>query len=118
MKEEMLQISGRSDLVTPRIIDGSLCFVIHSSAPKYKQFTLENPSRIVVDVEAGNGSARHETLDLGSGPVQRVRVGQPRRGILRVVLDLREPVSYVVTRDSNSLTVTIGAAQNASLKRH
>jgi hypothetical protein len=115
--EEMLQITGKSRLVTPEIVNGSLCFVVHTATARYKPFTLENPSRIVLDVDHQKGEAKSETIALGTGPVERVRVGQPRRGIFRVVLDLREPVSYTITRDANSLILTIGPAENARLKR-
>jgi hypothetical protein len=116
MSEGSLQVSGRSQFVRPEIVDGSLRFVVHvKGSAKFKDFTLENPSRIVLDIEDAKNNIRSETLALGAGPVERVRVGQPKRGVLRVVLDVREPTRYAVTRDPDSVILTIGPVENATL---
>jgi hypothetical protein len=116
MSEGSLQVSGRSQFVRPEIVDGSLRFVVHvKGSAKFKDFTLENPSRIVLDIEDAKNNIRSETLALGAGPVERVRVGQPKGGVLRVVLDVREPTRYAVTRDPDSVILTIGPVENATL---
>ena len=58
-----------------------------SGPVKYKLFTLENPDRLVLDVEHSRVT---EALDGGEleGAVQRVRTGLQGKDTLRVVLDL------------------------------
>lgn len=61
--------------------------VIETSAPAaYRAFALRNPPRLVVDV-------RGARLRLGDAPpggfVRRVRVGEPEKGVARIVFDVR-----------------------------
>ncbi|MFW1678475.1 N-acetylmuramoyl-L-alanine amidase [Pontibacter sp. JAM-7] len=58
---------------------------------EHKVFTLDNPDRIVLDVERASISADPKKLNLAKGPIQRVRSGQ-NGSTLRLVLDLRHKV--------------------------
>ncbi|MGB0956559.1 MAG: N-acetylmuramoyl-L-alanine amidase, partial [Panacagrimonas sp.] len=61
-------------------------------APTHQVFTLENPSRIVVDLPGvPRSGVRVANRATGVGPVQRVRSG-PRGDGIRVVLDMHEAV--------------------------
>lgn len=66
--------------------------VFDLSAPaSHSLFTLDNPSRVVIDVKGASLRAKLEQVDLKDGPVQRIRSGD-RQGDLRIVLDLAERV--------------------------
>lgn len=68
-----------------------------SAAPDYKVFTLDNPSRLVLDLKDGS-LARTFAPGPVTGMVSNVRTGRPEPGQLRVVLDLAagvQPRSYL-----------------------
>lgn len=58
----------------------------------YKLFTLENPHRVVVDLQASSVDIPLELDKEHAGVITGVRYGQPDDNILRVVLDLSEGV--------------------------
>jgi len=63
-----------------------------SSRADYKLFTLDNPDRVVIDLNSSKLQARlHNDLDFDhdhSGVIESVRHGFPDKNTLRVVLDL------------------------------
>lgn len=62
--------------------------VLDLSAPaRHQVFTLDNPTRIVVDLENARLVARNG-LPAGQGPVRSVRSGPQAGGTLRIVLDV------------------------------
>ncbi len=54
-------------------------------------FSLDNPSRVVIDLNGVTLKTSLDAVDLKGGPVQRIRSGD-RTGDLRIVLDLAEKV--------------------------
>jgi len=69
-----------------------------SRVPRHEVFTLENPHRIVIDLE-GTQLELPSSLPAGQGVVHKVRTGPRPNSGLRVVLDLREaqqPKSFTV----------------------
>jgi N-acetylmuramoyl-L-alanine amidase len=62
-----------------------------SGPSAHKVFTLNNPERIVMDVENAKLNADLSLLDLGKSPVERVRSGKNGK-TLRLVLDLKHAV--------------------------
>jgi len=62
---------------------------IDRSTP-YKLFTLENPHRVVVDLQGSSIDIPLELDDKHSGVIAGVRYGQPDENTLRVVFDLNE----------------------------
>jgi N-acetylmuramoyl-L-alanine amidase len=61
-----------------------------SDGTEYQVFTLESPHRVVIDL---HGSNLNGSLDFESeyaGVITNVRHGQPKKGTLRVVLDLQQ----------------------------
>ncbi len=73
--------------------------VLDLSAPaKYEVFAVENPDRIVIDLENAELSTRMR-LPAGQGPVKGVRSGPQENHGLRLVLDLDR------ARDMRSFTV-------------
>jgi hypothetical protein len=75
---------------------------------QYQDFTLTNPSRIVVDVIGARNAFGNRIMPVRAASVERVRVGVPRPGVVRVVLDTRGARTYHVTRDNASLVITTG----------
>lgn len=64
-----------------------------SEPAEYKLFTLQNPHRVVIDLQAAHLDSRfHPELE-HAGIISGVRHGQPESGILRIVLDLNESAS-------------------------
>ncbi len=74
--------------------------VLDLSGPvEHRVFTLDDPPRVVVDLERARLAATFDGLDLARGYVGRIRHGQRPGGDLRVVLDLRHdarPKSFLL----------------------
>ncbi|WP_437270360.1 N-acetylmuramoyl-L-alanine amidase [Stutzerimonas balearica] len=64
-----------------------------SGPVKHNVFTLEAPDRIVIDVTGASLKAQLSGLPLENTPVAALRAGQPDADTLRVVVDLKAPVS-------------------------
>ena len=62
-----------------------------SGPAKYRVFTLENPRRLVLDLEATRAGSRFQ-LPGANGVVVAVRTGHPSPDVLRVVFDLGSAV--------------------------
>jgi type II secretory pathway component GspD/PulD (secretin) len=73
----------------------------------FKDFALDNPSRIVVDLEGVRNQATHKPIVVGATGLQQVRVGRPMPGIVRIVFDLAAPVPYQIEREGTTLVVTV-----------
>ncbi|MCV6627953.1 MAG: N-acetylmuramoyl-L-alanine amidase [Cellvibrionaceae bacterium] len=59
---------------------------------QHKLFSLQNPERIVIDIEAAKNQFDLSSLDLSKTPIQRLRSGARNKKDLRVVLDLKQAV--------------------------
>ncbi len=57
----------------------------------YTLFTLDNPDRVVIDIQNTTQSARFDGLDFTASPIQTMRSGIRDGSGLRVVLDLNSP---------------------------
>lgn len=62
-----------------------------SKPASHKVFTLDNPNRIVLDIEKSKLTTKLEQLDLAKSPVIRIRSGMNGK-TLRLVLDLKKAV--------------------------
>lgn len=79
----------------------------------YKTFKLNNPLRLVVDMEGVANKVKQPTVELGDPLVKRVRVSlfkSTPSPITRVVLDMDELVDYRVVRQADGLKIVFGAA--------
>jgi type IV pilus assembly protein PilQ len=87
-------------------------------AMKYKAFRLNNPERLVIDVNGvKNGVAKPQVI-VNDAVVQKVRVGQFKTApemVTRVVLDLASKSNYKITEEGNSLRVAFGDAISAPI---
>jgi N-acetylmuramoyl-L-alanine amidase len=61
-----------------------------SGKSEYRVFTLQNPDRVVIDLDASAVKTRLELNEKHSGVISGVRHGKPDKDTLRVVLDLSE----------------------------
>lgn len=59
----------------------------------HKIFKLDNPQRLVIDIERGKFAASLSQLDFAETPVQKLRHGAKQGGALRIVLDLKKDVN-------------------------
>ncbi|MGA9771005.1 MAG: AMIN domain-containing protein, partial [Blastocatellia bacterium] len=84
-------------------------------AAQFKDFVLPNPWRVVVDITGVRSNVGNKTTTVGSGPVDRLRVGQPAPNVVRIVLDTKTKTPYTVEREGTALVITVGnhsAARN------
>ncbi len=73
-------------------------------------FTLEGPTRLVVDLGGANLSLRGAGYDgLVRGPIRNVRLAQYRPDTVRVVIDLDNAREYKVSRGADILRVALEA---------
>jgi outer membrane protein assembly factor BamB len=89
--------------------DGGLrVFVETDGEVKFQDFTLTDPSRIVIDILGVENKFGNKVILVDSGKIDRVRVGQPKPGVVRVVLDTNVNVGYSLTREGRSLVIDVG----------
>ena len=97
-------------------LDGSTRAVLTLSGPaKYRMFTLENPRRLVLDLDATQ-TADQFRLPGANGAVASVRTGRPTPDVLRVVFDLGATVSpqTAVSTDHDGSRLTVSMATGNS----
>lgn len=59
---------------------------------KYQLFTLQNPERLVIDLENTNSAQSLTLPTLSQTPIRNIRFGNQDQTTLRVVLDLKKPL--------------------------
>ena len=82
-----------------------------------RDFVLENPPRVVVDLPGVKNSVRRKVLAVKGGPVSRVRVSQFQSApdpVTRIVLDLVRPTPYSVRVDGERLSVVVAGAETGT----
>jgi type IV pilus secretin PilQ/predicted competence protein len=75
---------------------------------EFKDFTLTNPERIVIDVIGVKSDFGNKTMEIDSAGIERLRVGQPSARVVRIVLDSKQKVAYRVVREGASLVIEVG----------
>lgn len=63
-----------------------------SAAPNYKYFSLENPDRLVLDVNDSELVASLSSVELAGTPIKKLRGAKQADGRYRIVFDLRQKV--------------------------
>lgn len=63
-----------------------------SASANHKLFTLENPSRIVIDIHDTELKKDFGDVPIDDTPISKIRYGDRGNGTLRVVLDMKAPV--------------------------
>ena len=85
--------------------------VVTNGLAQFEDFTLNDPTRVVVDVIGIRNALQSRAIDTGTPSVRRVRVGQPRPGVARIALDVTGQVTYRVTREGASLVIAAGPSE-------
>ncbi len=92
--------------------------VMGDGAFEYETFYLDDPPRVVIDLQGVVDASPQASVEVASGPVDRVRMAQfqsyPER-VARVVIDLAEPAVPVIRGTSDGLEVAFGAAMPAAV---
>ncbi|HEY0160379.1 MAG TPA: type IV pilus secretin PilQ [Thermoanaerobaculia bacterium] len=77
---------------------------------RYKAFRLENPSRLVIDLEGVKNTASKTAVTVDDDVVQRVRVAQFQPNVARVVVDLARKAEYDIVTVGEEVRVAFGGA--------
>jgi type IV pilus assembly protein PilQ len=72
---------------------------------KYKAFRLENPSRLVIDLDGVKSSVAKNNVAVNDDVVKRVRVAQFQPTVARVVVDLAHEAEYEILATGDALRV-------------
>ncbi|HYK03030.1 MAG TPA: type IV pilus secretin PilQ [Thermoanaerobaculia bacterium] len=83
---------------------------------EYKAFRLENPSRLVIDLEGVKNSAVRNAVTVDDDVVKRVRVAQFQPTVARVVVDLASKAEYDIAAVGEEVRIAFGPSARASLQ--
>jgi len=75
---------------------------------EYREFTMEGPSRLVVDlIGAQHALPRDNFLDINRGGVRSIRTSQYSEEIVRVVVELDAVVGYQILQGDQNISVVL-----------
>ena len=94
--------------VSPATAGADIVLSLDSSVT-LKHFTLENPSRIVVDLGGANLAMRSNYDGKARGPVRNLRLSQFRADTVRLVIDLDGSHGYTVVREGGQVRIALSA---------
>jgi type IV pilus assembly protein PilQ len=83
------------------------------SSVTVRHFTLDNPSRVVVDLGGANLVIKPNYDGKKRGPVRNVRLAQFRADTVRLVIDLDAQHTYTVVRDGGQVRIVLSAPVTA-----
>jgi type IV pilus assembly protein PilQ len=102
--------------VRSEVFEGAVRIVVDTDGTaQYKNFSLESPYRIVVDITGVRSQVGNKTISVGAASVDKVRVGQPSANVVRIVVDAKSRMPYRVEREGAALIISVG---NLSLANH
>jgi hypothetical protein len=90
----------------------TIVYVTTSGTPVYQAIHLSDPERVVLDFQRAR-LAIPATTPSSYGPVFRIRAGQFKPDVVRVVIDLQEIFPYSINLEENTVKVEFGAAESA-----
>jgi type IV pilus secretin PilQ/predicted competence protein len=100
--------------VTRDDVPDRLAFTVKADGRlEYRDFTLPNPDRVVVDFANVQARAGMRSMDVGEDPVRKVRLGQfsaasPK--VARLVVDLTKPTPYRIIDGKDGIRLVFGDA--------
>jgi type IV pilus assembly protein PilQ len=106
--EEVRVASAHGELTVSLLGDGAL---------QARDFTLENPPRIVVDLPGVKNEVRKRVIPASGGQVSRIRISQFQTTpqlVTRVVIDLARPTPHAVQADGERVAIVVGRAGEPS----
>ena len=80
----------------------------------YSAFKLENPARVVIDLPGIKNKLTKNSIDVGDSLVKRVRGGQFKSDVARVVIELSQTTNFNIAKSGDRLHVTFGEAAKAA----
>ncbi len=83
-------------------------------ALKYKAFRLDNPSRLVIDIDGVKNAAAKNNVPVNDDVVKGVRVAQFQPTVARVVVDLTRRSEWHIENAGDMLRVTFGSPAASS----
>ncbi|HJQ36851.1 MAG TPA: type IV pilus secretin PilQ, partial [Thermoanaerobaculia bacterium] len=83
-------------------------------ALKYKAFRLEQPSRLVIDLDGVKNVSKKSAVAVDDELVKRVRVAQFQPTVARVVIDLAHKSEYTINQNGDELLVAFNGVARAS----
>lgn len=94
--------------ITTQLADG--VFHIHIVGDKtgaaFSDFTLDNPSRIVLDITGAQLQTAQTLLAIGQENISQVRLGERESGV-RVVIDVTQNAGYSVWQEGTDLYIDV-----------
>jgi type IV pilus assembly protein PilQ len=108
LEEVQVHVGHEGEVRVSLLGDGSL---------RSRDFLLENPPRLVIDLPGVKNQVRRRVVPVQSGLVSRVRVSQFQSApepVTRVVLDLARPVAHSLRPEGERLTVLVAAEKAAA----
>ncbi|MFL6214659.1 MAG: AMIN domain-containing protein [Blastocatellia bacterium] len=107
--DAMLNKATVVQAVSAQAVNGGVRVTIKTDgAAAYHDFTLTNPSRIVIDITGVRWAGVSQSLGQSIGPVEHVRIGEPQAGTVRIVLDMKSLAGYRISRNGSLIILTIG----------
>ena len=85
---------------------------------KYKAFRLDNPARLVIDLDGVKNTAAKNNVDVEDDVVKRVRVAQFQPTVARVVVDLAHKSEWRIQPAGDTLRVTFPATAGEQVSEH
>ena len=76
----------------------------------YSAFKLENPARVVIDLPGITNKLKKNNVEVGDSLVKRVRGGQFKVDVARVVIELSQATNFNIAKSGDRLHVTFGEA--------
>ena len=98
--------------LTLEIRDEETSVIVEADGPlTYKSYTMDKPSRVVVDFERARLSRWEDTVEVGQGLLRRIRSSQFSRTTVRMVLDLSRPSPYWIEPQAQGVIIHLGTAR-------
>jgi type IV pilus secretin PilQ/predicted competence protein len=82
---------------------------LKTSARRYETDLIDHPYRLIVDLPDTIYAWQKRPLVVPAGPLLQIRGSQYRKGVARVVLELKAAVPYWVQTEDDALVVVLGA---------
>ena len=109
--QELRAPASRVEDVTVTERGDSTLVEIKTSGPRrFRTDLIDAPLRLVVDFDEAALAWRRTPVVSPGGPLVRIRGGQYRQTVARVVLDLKSPVPYSIREEGSSIIVVLGAS--------
>ncbi|MDQ6800169.1 MAG: type IV pilus secretin PilQ [Acidobacteriota bacterium] len=80
----------------------------------YSAFKLESPARVVIDLPGIKNKLTKNSIEVGDSLVKRVRGGQFKSDVARVVIELSQTTNFNIAKSGDRLHVTFGETAKAA----